>query len=72
MEKTIAKIEKSATEEIIIQATEFKGYDLIDIRAWALREGKESVPTRKGITFNPALLPELIKALQAAQKAIAE
>ena len=29
MQKEIAKIDKNATEEIIVQLTNFKGYDLL-------------------------------------------
>ena len=73
MTKEIAKIEKNAQEEIIVQLTEFKGYDLVDLRVWAKSViGEPGKPTKKGRTVKPGLLPELIGALQKAERTYKE
>jgi len=73
MNKEIAKIEKNAQEEIIVQLTEFKGYDLVDLRVWAKAlTGETGKPTKKGLTIKPGLLPELIEALRKADRTYRE
>ena len=60
-------IRKNASEVIRVRPTEFKGYDLVDIRVWSEgEEGGEVIlkPTKKGICFKRGLLPEVIQALQ--------
>jgi len=73
MIKEIAKIDKNAQEEIIVQLTEFKGYDLVDLRVWVKSlVGETGTPTKKGLTVKPDLLPELIEALQEAERMFKE
>ena len=48
MQKIISEIEKNNGEAIRIELTEFEDFDLIGIRVYALREGQDAVPTRKG------------------------
>ncbi len=69
MRKEIARIGKNSQEDIIIQLTEFKGIDLVDLRVWVRDDVEtESKPTKKGLTIKPELLPELIEALQQAER----
>lgn len=69
MKKEIARIGKNSQEDIIIQLTEFKGIDLVDLRVWVRDDVEtESKPTKKGLTIKPELLPELIEALQQAEQ----
>ena len=73
MDDLIAAIPKNATEEIQVELDEFKGYDLISLRIWAIPyTGDEPVPTRKGISVSIKLLPDLIVALQEAEDAARE
>lgn len=65
MEQAIATIQKNTREEIRIGLGEFKGHPLVSIRVWVTAE---DLPTKKGLAFNPALLPDVIAALEAAQK----
>jgi len=54
MSKIMKRIDKNSLEEIIIQLTNFRGKDLIDIRIWTKplpTEEKESKPTKKGVSF---------------------
>ena len=67
MDKTITTIEKNSNEEIRIEISEYNNHDLFSMRIWAKIDDKQ-VPTRKGITVNVKLLPELIKALTEAEQ----
>ncbi|AZF90286.1 MAG: hypothetical protein BPH100C_225 [Phage 5P_2] len=61
-------IEKNKREQIRIEATEFKGQDLVDIRVYYQDQADgEWKPSKKGIAFKTELLPEIIKALQALE-----
>ncbi|MBF0388197.1 MAG: transcriptional coactivator p15/PC4 family protein [Candidatus Omnitrophica bacterium] len=73
MDKTIAAFPKNKFQEVRVGIREFKGNDLIDIRIWTMTQGAEAmVPTAKGVTINIHLLPELRRALEAADKALKE
>ena len=68
MEDTIAVLEKGKTQEIRIRRTHWKGRDYIDVRLFISKDATgERIPTRKGITLPPDLLPDLIDALEAAR-----
>lgn len=70
MDQVIATIEKNADEEIRVSLREYKGHPFIDIRVyWKPPEG-EPGPTKKGVTLNPELFPELKKALAALEAAL--
>lgn len=62
----LARVKKNAREDLLIQRTEFKGKDLLDVRVFAV-DGDDLTPTRKGLALQPAtwrqLLPEIQKAL---------
>ena len=73
MDKLIATIPKNTTEEIRIGLDKFKGHDLVSLRVWAdPYAGDERVATRKGISMNVKLLPDLIAALQDTKAAARE
>jgi hypothetical protein len=73
MEKEIARIGKNALEEIRVKLTEYNGYDLVDMRVWAKHPIYEKeTPTRKGLTVNPELIPEIVEALEKAKRAFRE
>lgn len=64
-DQLIATIEKNTREEIRIDLREFKGHPLVSIRVWVT---EEDLPTKKGLAFNPGLLPDVIAALETAQE----
>lgn len=70
MQKEIAKVEKNAGENIIVQLTEWQGRDLVDVRVWQKplpgEKDAKGTPTKKGLSFRPDILPEIIGALQEA------
>jgi hypothetical protein len=59
-------IDKNTQEIIRVQPTEFKGYQLVDIRVF-YRDGEVLKPTKKGITFKREMLTEVINCLKAVQ-----
>ena len=70
MNTDIAAIEKNKTEELRVALNEFKDRHYLDIRIYVdpyADEGQGRVPTKKGVTFPLAKLPELITDLQDAQ-----
>lgn len=75
MNKEIAKIGKNAQEEIVVQLTEYRGYDLVDMRVWTkpvFGDTDKDKPTKKGLTVKVDALPELIAALTKAAKVYEE
>ena len=68
MSEPIAIIPKNSVEEIRILWSEYKGHRYLDIRVYTEIDGKpDRVPTKKGITLRPELIPELMKALEGVQ-----
>ena len=69
MSRTIHQFAKNATEEVRVSLTEFKGHKLIDLRIYyEPEEGGERRPTKKGITIDVSLYPELKRALLRVEK----
>ncbi len=69
MSRTVYQFAKNATEEVRVSLTEFKGHKLIDVRIYYEPEdGGERRPTKKGITIDVSLYPELKKALLQVEK----
>lgn len=62
----IARLRKNRGGEVVqIALTTFNGYDLVDLRVMAATADGYA-PTRRGISVKAAMLPDLVKALQAA------
>lgn len=74
MNRLIAKIEKTAGEEIRITLRPHRaGRTLIDIRTYYKPSDEgEAVPTRAGITLAPELFPALKKACLTLEKTLEE
>lgn len=69
MDKIVHQFVKNATEEVRVSLTEFKGHKLIDVRIYFEPEdGGERRPTKKGITVDVSLYPELKRALLKLEK----
>lgn len=69
--RTIAVLKKNNTEELRVRLTETGGCALVDLRVFTptTRSEGEPRPTRNGICLVRTRLPELIEALQAAERA---
>lgn len=69
--KIIDTFEKNTLEEVRTQLTNFKGYDLLDIRVYVKKDPeKDYIPTKKGLTLKTELLPRLKEALLKAEKTL--
>lgn len=65
----IAEFDKNQREKVRVRLTTYGGHDLIDIRAfWEDKAG--DLQPGKGLAIRRELIPELRKALQAAEKAV--
>jgi len=67
----VADIRKNAQEHLRIELHEFNGYDLVSLRVW-FEKGGEMLPSAKGVTISAALIPQLRKAFEAAERVAAE
>ena len=69
----VAELVKNSFEVIRVEACEFRGRRLANVRCWVEQRTEDGavkrVPTRKGISFAIGLLPKVIKALHALAEA---
>ena len=73
MSKVISEFSKNTQETIRVSITEFKGYELIDVRAYYRdNETGELKPTRKGITLSVDLYDKLKEAILKLESAISK
>ncbi len=54
------EIERSATERLIIEESEYKGHQLVSLRIYFLSDDQSWLPTKKGVTFKREQLDEVI------------
>ncbi|MGD8922070.1 MAG: transcriptional coactivator p15/PC4 family protein [Candidatus Zixiibacteriota bacterium] len=57
------ELERSPTEKLIIESSNYKGHDLITLRIYFLSKEDEWLPTKKGVTFRRDQLEEVIDYL---------
>ncbi|MBD3403928.1 hypothetical protein GF420_13635 [candidate division GN15 bacterium] len=57
------ELERSPTEKLIIEDTEYKGHNLVTLRIYFLSKEDEWLPTKKGVTFRRDQLDEVLEAL---------
>lgn len=64
----IDSFQKNATEEVRISLTNYKGYDLIDVRIYYLNVGSEEEwkPSRRGICMQRDHMQRLLEGLKLA------
>lgn len=58
------EFERSATEKLVVEDTEYKGRQLVTLRIFFLADNKEWLPTKKGVTFKREQLDEVLAALE--------
>ncbi len=64
----VATIPKNAREELRVSLSEFKGVDLVNLRVW-FKAGDDTMrPGNAGLAMRLDKLPEIITALQAAER----
>ena len=61
------ELERSETEKLIIEDSEFKGHQLVSLRIYFLSKEDEWLPTKKGVTFRREQLDEVLGALNKIQ-----
>ena len=61
---------KNGRESIIMSESEYKGFDLIDIRTFYVDGAGELAPTRKGITIRAEKLQDFIATLSCFAMAV--
>jgi len=57
------EIERSPTERLIIEDSNYKGHDLVSLRIYFLSSDEEWLPTKKGVTFRRDQLDEVLEKL---------
>ena len=68
----LGTFDKNSTERVEIKLTTWKCQDYIDIRVFYTSNGKDYLPSKKGITLNVEVLPKLMQALEKADKVLKE
>ena len=64
----VATIRKNAEEQVRVSIEEFHGFILVDVRIFsAFTAAKVPMATKRGVSINVAMLPDLVAALQAAE-----
>ena len=59
------EIDRSPTEKLIVEGSEFKGHQLVTLRIYFLSKEEEWLPTKKGVTFKRDQLDEVLDALNS-------
>ncbi len=68
----IACIRKSPRENLVVRLSEYGGQRFVAIRVFDIASGAKARPTKKGATLQPKRIPELIAALQMAERRAGE
>ena len=71
-EKFSSTFVKNGRESIVISESDYKGFDLVDIRTFYVDSAGELAPTRKGITIRADKLTDFVATLSAFAQAVAE
>jgi len=54
------ELERSDTEKLVIENSNYKGHDLVSLRIYFLSKEEEWLPTKKGVTFRREQLDEVL------------
>ena len=57
------ELERSPTEKLVIENSEYKGHDLVSLRIYFISNEEQWLPTKKGVTFRRDQLDEVLQAL---------
>jgi hypothetical protein len=57
------ELDRSPTEKLIIESSNYKGHDLVTLRIYFLSKEEEWLPTKKGVTFRRDQLDDVLAAL---------
>jgi hypothetical protein len=70
MSTPICEVGKNAREVYQFRLGEFKGHKFLDMRLFFKEDGKDPIPTKKGLAVSPALWPQFRAALAQAEEAM--
>jgi len=68
--RLVDQFNKNASEVIRTQFITYNNRELLDIRTWVLKNGKDFVPTRKGICLRVDQVDSLRQAIEKAAEEI--
>ncbi|MBW1853851.1 MAG: transcriptional coactivator p15/PC4 family protein [Deltaproteobacteria bacterium] len=68
----ISEFPKNKTEDFRLSLTEYQGHNLLDFRIYFKDKQGESKPTKKGVTVNVKLFPQLKQAIMDAENILKE
>jgi hypothetical protein len=54
------ELERSDTERLVIESSNYKGHDLVSLRIYFLSKEEEWLPTKKGVTFRREQLDDVL------------
>ena len=63
----IVEIKKNKTNYVQIELREYEGHPYVDVREFYDAEDGKRLPTKKGITFSPKVLEQVIEGLVQVQ-----
>lgn len=66
----IIEIKKNKTNYVQIELREYEGHPYVDVREFYDDEDGRRLPTKKGITFSPKVLDEVVDGLVQLQNEI--
>jgi len=72
MDALLARITKNPTEEVRVSLTNYRGYDLVDIRVFFQDEQGEWRPTKRGVSLSIDSVAELREAIVKAEEMLSE
>jgi len=72
MSKQVCELPKNSREDFRFSLGEIKGHRFCDMRVWAKEDGKEPVPTKKGLAVSPAMWAQFRAALAQLEAAMVQ
>ncbi len=63
----IGEIERSKTERLRVEVSNYRGVDFVSIRIYYLADNGEWRPTKKGVTVKPEKIDELVGFLNKSK-----
>jgi hypothetical protein len=72
MELLIATFQKNSREQVRVVVKDFRGHQIVDMRAYWTKDGAEWFPSKKGLAVTTDKLPMLLGALHKAAEVAGE
>ncbi|SRR6266568_240756 len=72
MDRLVATFHKNSREQVQVLLRTYKGTDLIDLRVFWTQDGKEWLPSKKGLALGVDKLPVLLASLHKAAELVGQ